>query len=263
MFVVLPVIFLLCGLGLIWVAKHYDLQLGEISRTVLILLPVLFYLILSGKLAELEVTGLKAKFRDIASEKVIDTARATELAISALEANEPNFFLDVMFQQCRPYYVISAKTARKDGKLEREAVLNIAGSIRAAMVCGKFKGLVVVTETKTPIGMFARDQFLELARIPLVLYGAGKIVDSNKVYDDVMSSELGVVISSPEERAKSDEAYKVIVKWNESLDKVYKELIDGGFDTAMIVDRFGRFDGIITRSAIESRVIGKLMEAAR
>jgi len=252
------------GIFLIWIAKHYDVQFGEASKTALILLPLLAYLIITGKLSEFELSGLKAKFKEINSEKISDTARAADLTISAPEANNPNFFLESFLQQCRPYYVIIEKFAKKNGVVAAAAAANIARSIRASLLCGKFEGLAVVDEKKKPIGFFPRSHFLEVLRLPLEFYGGSPPQNwAEKLHEEIMSTELGVVLSNPEARAKSEEAHKVSIPWNDHLQNVYKKIIENGVEVAMITDRHGRFDGIITRSAIESRVIGKLIEAAK
>jgi len=251
---------ILVGIGLIWLAKHHDIQFGEVSKTALILLPLLAFLVLSGKLTELELSGLKARFKEITSEKIIDTARAADFAISSSESNDPNFFRDAVFQQCRAYYVISDNSAKKDGAVVPNAAINIAKSIRASIICGKFQGLVVVDSAKKPIGLFSRHQFIEILRLPLEVYSAAVPPDWEKLFKDIMASELGVVLANPEIRGRSDEAHRVTVAWNDQLQDAYKKMNESGVEVAMITDRQGRFDGIVTRSAIESRVIGKLIE---
>lgn len=265
------------GIGVVWTAKRLRLDLGEASKTAIILLPLLVYLIVANKLTEFEGYGLKAKFREVSSERIIDTARAADLAISSAEANEPDFTKDAFWQLCRPYYVISQRTAIKADEppskpnpaLDQRATINIAKSIRASLICGKFQGLVVVDSAKKPVGLFARDQFLELLRLPIEVYGTGEKCSPTdqafceKLFKDISATELGPILSHPEERAKSDEAHKVVVAWSASLAESYKKFVDEAVNVAMIIDRHGRFDGIITRSAIESRVVGKLIEATK
>lgn len=264
-------IIILAGLALVWLAAYSKLQLGEASRTALLLLPLLVYLIVSGKLTAFEVQGLKAEFQKATSEKVIEAARVADLAISNAEANEPDFTKDAFWQLCRPYYVLSKRSAIKpDGSLDTHAVINIAKSIRAALICGKFQGIAVVDSARKPIGFIARDRFLELLALPLEVYGTQKRkcsqVDQDfcdTLFKDIKSQELGVVLLHPEERAKSEEAHKTIVGWNATLFDAYKKVSEGGVELAMIADRHGRFDGIITRTAIESRVVGRLIEASK
>ena len=258
------VLYLLVGIGLTWLAKRYDTQLGDISKTALLLLPLLSYLIISGKLAELEVGGLKAKFKEVTSEKIIDTARAADLAVSSIESNEPNFFLDAFFQQCRPYYVISEGSAKKGNAPVASAIMSVARSVRASIVCGQFQGVVVVDSAKKPVGFFSRHHFAELPRIRLETYGDKlEPVGEERLSNEVMSTELGVILLHPEARARTEEAHKVTVAWNDSLGTAYQKIVETGVEVAMIVNRQGRFDGIISRSAIESRVVSKLIEAAK
>lgn len=265
------------GIGIVWAAKRFRLDLGEVSKTTIILLPVLIYLIVSNKLTEFEGYGLKAKFREVSSERIIDTARAADLAISSAEANEPDFSKDAFWQMCRPYYVISQRSAvradeppsKPNPALDQRATINVAKSIRASLVCGKFQGLVIVDNAKKPVGFFAKDQFLELLALPIEVYGTGRKCSPadqefcEKLFKDISATELGPILTHPEQRAQSEEAHKVTIAWNATLAESYKKIVDATVSVAMIIDRHGRFDGIITRSAIESRVVGKLIEATK
>jgi hypothetical protein len=258
------------GFGTVALASGLGLQLGEASKTTALFLPLLVFLMVTGKITGLEVQGFKAQFQQIASERIIDAARAADLSTSSIEANEPDFSKQAILQGCQPYFVISNASATKpDGALDRLRTLNIARSLRASIVCGNLKGLVVVDRFRKPLGFFPASQFLELLGVPLETYGGSRqCTDTDLEFCDILfkqiaSSELGVVLANPEVRAKSPEAHRVIVSSRESLVETYGKLAEERIPVALIVDRHGRFDGIVTRSSIESRVIARLMEGAK
>lgn len=48
------------GFGLVWVSKRIDLGLGDISKAAAILLPIVVFFLVTGKIAEFEDLGWKA-----------------------------------------------------------------------------------------------------------------------------------------------------------------------------------------------------------
>lgn len=264
---------ILTGFALVWLSKYGRLGLGEASKTTVILAPLMAFLFLSGAVSEFEGFGWKAKFSNIHAKDVIDTPnprdlaaiKPSDLATISEQANPTDFSTEAYWGFCRPYYVLtdnSAKNKDNPHELDKRAALYVAIAIRASMICGKFAALVVVDNERKPIGFFPRDQFLELLRIVLVGYGDVQI-DSEAAFRQVAGSELGVVLQNPEIRAKSDEASHTMVPGGEDIGSVYKKMIDDSSEIALLTDRLGRFDGIITRRAIEGRVIQGLLPAGK
>jgi CBS domain-containing protein len=68
---------------------------------------------------------------------------------------------------------------------------------------------------------------------------------------------------NPVVRAESDEANHTTVLSSEDIESVYKKMIAANFEIALITDRLGRFDGIITRRAIEGKIIEGLLTASK
>jgi hypothetical protein len=255
---------ILAGFLLVWISQFAKLEFGDLPKTAIILAPLILYLLVTGKVSEFEGLGWKAKFREVVTENVVDTARASDLMISNPEANKPNFFREAFWLSCRPYYVLTDRTAKsaKD-ELDQEAVINVATAIRSSIICGRFEGVVIVGDDEKPVGFFQLAQFLEILRIPLVTYNNANPPSAESVYNQIMSSELGVVLSNPVIRAKSNEAEHLSVSSNADIQKVYKSLVASDANVAMITDRLGRFDGIITRRALEGRIIEKLLASSK
>lgn len=257
--------FILTGIALVWLSKRTRLDLGEASKTTLILVPLIVFLFMSGRIAQFEGFGLKATFRELGTKSAIETARSSDLATISNQANPADFRNEANWAFCRPYYLLtdgSAKIKAKPDELDKEAVLHIASAIRHSIVCGKFLALIVVDKDRKPIGFFPRDHFLELLRIVLVGYN-GFTVDGDAAFQQVRGSELGVILQNPEIRANSDDASRNTVPGSEAIGSVYKKIIAANADIALITDRLGRFDGIITRRAIEGKVIDGLLTASK
>jgi hypothetical protein len=218
-----------------------------------------------GAVSEFEGLGLKAKFRNLGAETAIKAAAASDLATTSEQANPADFFKEVYWAFRRPYYVLtdsSAKIKEKPDELDQEAVLHIATAIRNSIICGRFSALIVLDNDRKPVGFFRRDQFLELLRIVLVGYN-GIQVDPEAAFRQVAGSELGVILKYPVIRAKSPEASRDTVPGSEDIESAYKKMIAANSEIALITDRLGRFDGIITRAAIEGRIIEGLLAASK
>jgi CBS domain-containing protein len=226
---------------------------------------MILFLFLSGKISEFEGLGWKAKFKNIGAESVIKAARTSDLATTSEQANPADFFNEAYWGFCRPYYLLtdgSAKSKEKPNELDKRAAVYIATAIRTSIVCGRFAALVIVDNDRKPVGFFPRDQFLELLRIVLVGYGDTPI-DGEAAFKQIAGSELGVILMNPVIRAKSDEANHNTVPGTEDIESVYKKMIAADAKIALITDRSGRFDGIITRSTIEGRIIEGLLAASK
>lgn len=260
---VLAVGLVVCGLLLVWISQQVRLNFGDAPKTAIILAPLIVYLLISGKITEFEGLGWKAKFREAVAETVTAPARASDLLISNPAANKPDFFKEAFWLSCRPYYVLTNRTVQSpNGKISEKAVVDIAIAIRSSIVCGRFIALVVVDDTEKPVGYFLPTFFLEIMRMRLVTYNTTP-PSQDSVFKDIMTTELGVVLGAPVVRAKSDDAEHLSVRSDTSLEKAYKAMLDKNVGIAMITDRFGRFDGLITRSAIEGHVITKLLATSK
>jgi hypothetical protein len=251
------------GFVIIVAGKRLELGLGETSKVALLVAPLMFYLLLTGKFTEFEALGFKTKLKQLTRETTLTAARAHDLAISYKEAADPDFGSEALWQECRPFYVITDKVAKDAaGKIDMDRVLRVASAIRSSIVCGQFKMLIVVDRNRKPVGYFGWKQFIELLRIPLVIYDVIP-TDPSLLFNQVMATELGVILHNPEIRAKSPEASKLIIEATTNLQNAYRELLKSGQEEAVFVDRFDRFDGIITRSVIEGRIVTNIIEAAQ
>ncbi|MEC5293856.1 hypothetical protein VSX64_25160 [Aurantimonas sp. C2-6-R+9] len=90
----------------------------------------------------------------------------------------------------------------------------------------------------------------------LVSYGASL---EEGLSSQIMKTELGVVLKNPIKRAESTDASRLNFSATESTEEVYKNMIEKSNETAVITDRLGRFDGLITRDAIEGWVMSQLL----
>jgi CBS domain-containing protein len=257
-------LFLVFGLAAVWLAAKTKLKLGDVAKTALLLAPLVFYLVVSGRVLEFEGAGWKVKFRQVVTQSAITASRAVDLAVNIEEANQPDFFTEAFFGHCRPYYVIKDKTAKSQSdQPNTQASQRIASAIRASILCSRFAALIVVDDDRKPVGYFERDLFLELLHVPLNVQNANPTPDAASLFVQVDSTELGVILRNPVIRARSDDAHHLTISSGTDIGTAYKTIVAAKVSVAPLVDRLGRFDGIITRAAIEARVIEGLIEASK
>ena len=254
-------VLLLVGFLLVWFSTYLKLELGDVSKGVILLLPVFFHLLAAGKLTEFEGLGFKAKLNEVKRESVVKAARAADLMIRSARTGVPNYVTEARFQGgvCRQYILIADDTGKgNDGTLDDEKLIAVAVGIQASSLCGKLLAVVVVDAENKPIGYFTPEFFAPIVRLPLVAYNAPAL-PFEEAASKLRSSELGVILSNPLVRAKSKDAHHLILNADAKLGETYRDLAEKQVGVAVITDRLGRFDGLITRSAIEARVIGNLI----
>jgi len=119
--------------------------------------------------------------------------------------------------------------------------------------------VIVVDDHDKPVGYFTPELLARLAQLPLVTYNAPAL-SVEEAASRLKSSELRVILDGPIIRAKSDDAHHLFIGEDTALGETCSRLTKQEVGVAVIVDRLGRFDGMITRFAIEARVIGKLIK---
>lgn len=252
------------GITLMWVAKRLELGLGEASRIALLVVPAVIYFAMTGYLAEIGGLGLAAKFREISGASISAAAVAAELMDVSPEGSNPQPVGEWLARPCRPYYAIPAtKFADLTRPETRDAVEQFHAAMRQSMLCGTFKALVILDQDDKPLGLFEAPLFQRIVDIqPTFQPGCRDRIPpctANGTFDQIMKTELGAVIKAPEEMLKRDFARHVVVYDYRPISDTYEKLTGSATDTGAIVDRVGRFEGIITRGAIESWIAAHIL----
>lgn len=244
----------LIGLLLVSVAKKLNLELGDAAKSVLVILPVAGFLFASGRVAQFEALGIKATLTQIAKQPVA-RAQAAAVAIEQQDATSPNFDFDAMWLNCRPYYVMSDRTAYNGSgeNPDPRKVYMIARSIYWSISCGEFKALIVLGKDNRPVGYFERDVFLQLMRLRLVVYN-NSLPSDEEITRDLNESELGLILAHPVARAEA-QGRKLMISVDTDLEEALKKFQETGFQTAVLLDRRGRFDGIVTRQIVAEKLL--------
>lgn len=249
------ILLLLAGFALAWLAKKLDLDLGDAAKSVLLVFPTVIFLLGSGRIAQFELLGVKATIAQIAKQPV-ESAQAHTIAIEQTAATSPDFDFDAMWLACRPYYVMSEATAYSDGKLDPRKIYRIARAIYFSITCGQFKALVVLGKDNKPVGYFERDMFLGLLRLRLVVYDAA-LPSDEEIVAGIRETELGPILQYPVERAQA-EGSKFTIPADTKLEEALGKFQESGQQTAILLDRRGRFDGVVTRQTVAEKLLADL-----
>ncbi|MEX0956320.1 MAG: hypothetical protein WDZ83_14045 [Rhizobiaceae bacterium] len=256
---------LVAGLVLIALVGIFRIEIGEASKVSLLLAPLIAFLLLSGAITELEGLGWKAKFSAIAQNRIVSAAEAADLLIVDEAASNPNFLKDMFTRPCRPYYVVQEGILPPElSDDDKRLVQHIALQIRRSMLCGAFVALVVVDDRFQPIGLLEASSLQEILRIKLTarnfkhVASTGLVVTSDP-FSEIIASELGLALTNPRFQAKGGLASRVFVNIDASVEETYSELLVANANVAAIIDRHGRFEGIVTRRVIEGWIIGQLI----
>ena len=128
----------------------------EVSPTAIgvFLLPIVFYLILSGAISEFAGGGFSVKLHEISS-KPVATKSIEPGSIVGTKALNADIARSAYFQQAQRVIAIDADAWEKVPEADRNArELLLATSIYQSLLSGGFHGLIVLDGAQKPIGFF-------------------------------------------------------------------------------------------------------------
>ena len=218
----------------------------------LIVVPVIIFLLVSGRLTDFSAFGVEAKFRSEATRSIGEIALAKDLAVSDAQADKGDFTRDAVWGECRPYLLLNPKTvpAGNSPRLGVAAV-HIASVLRTSILCNRLLAVVVLDERNKVIGYFEPELFLETLRIPL----AQGNTDPELLSAQVMESELGIVLKNPIERAESDEGNDLFLPAKTDAVSALSRMQEAQVDVAVFTNAAGEFRGVIPRQAVIETIL--------
>jgi hypothetical protein len=239
------ILLLSAGLFTAWAAGKFIRIDSSIVKGALIAAPLLGLPFVRGQPAEIE---LFEKFRIIvraaAATPVISIAKAEALALSDEDANKRYYDWAAFWLICQPYLVLmDGETPSPDNEGFKNFVLKVAPLVRASILCGTFKALVVIDKGERPIGYFPHGFLTEII----------SVADSD--YDAILKTELGLIFKAPKGRAGASDGRKLVVKRDTKAIEALERMKSEQVDVAPLTDEQGRFRGIITREALIEAIV--------
>jgi hypothetical protein len=163
----LTIIGLFLGLGLVMFLKRFvkaDLGDGPIAGMILIV-PLLLWGA-TGRLSEVTGLGVTAKFTQAASASVSKQAKLLkDITVIRVDPTINDLRLQAIFEECHDYIVLNDGGVPSSERQLAQYVYIAAQAIRASLICGKLKGVIVTDPTGRYIGAFPASLFLETSAI--------------------------------------------------------------------------------------------------
>lgn len=254
---VIAVGLLIVGIGLAWLAGRLLANTGTTTNTALVILPFAAYLLMSGVVTDFQGFGIAARFDALSKKPVGDLVKAsdlTTLAVTDKLANDPNFLRDAFFQACRPYYILKEDLLPSFDSPDFETqALSAAMAVRASMLCGSFRAIIVLDRRNKVIGFFEPELFSEILRIPLQQYESGVDENEDSKFSQgkrLLNTELGLVLKQPIGRAQSADARNLFLHESTSVVDALKALQAADVSVAPVTNSAGEFRGIVTRQQL-------------
>ncbi|CAN7752322.1 hypothetical protein [Rhizobium sp. LjRoot258] len=187
-------------------AKKIHVDLGEVSRVVILLSPTVVYLLLAGGVQEINAFRLGAKFKGISDSAIVQVAAAADLLVSEKEANKPRFTNEAIGRECRSYFVIRVGDFPRSSFSidDQNRAVTAASAVRRSLLCGHFQGLVVIDERDRPLGRVKSSALQELISVRTDIVNSILVPGKAPLFDNAFTE----VITTQFGRALTDSAFQ-------------------------------------------------------
>lgn len=264
LFVIALVGLLAIGLAIAWLARRMLGGLSEPSALSLILAPLIIYGIASGAIAEFTGFGVTAKFNTAAETKI--TELAGKLAIKS-RIEDTNFKAAATIQVCSNYFIIRDDIGKQTAHpLFMEFAFQVASAIKSAMLCGDFYGVVVVDRNDHFLGLFSAERFASLIAYPLdryCIFDYKRCHDKLDIVDVLAETELGPILKDPDVRVQTPDASKHVVQESQTLADIVKDPVFSQASVFAVLDKYGKFVGLLPKQAIFDKTLAVLLSSRR
>ncbi|MCZ4288080.1 hypothetical protein [Hoeflea alexandrii] len=239
----------------------------EVSPTVIgvFLLPIVFYLILSGAISEFAGGGFSVKLHELSSKPV--ATKSIELgSIVGTKALNADIARSAFFQQAQRVIAIDADAWEKVPEDDRNArVLVLATSIYQSLLSGGFHGLIVLDDAHKPIGFFESSYFLDLVRLPLdggaIDYKVKHLtITPDQIKARLQKTNFAVLMKNPRIRA-TREGNKIWLDYRSTLAELFAAVRKNRLDAVVLIDFRGAYVGVVSRDNLVDQILDELLGA--
>src|SRR5712691_1982749 len=234
------VLFLLLGFFALFFAKTV-LNVGQDAAVLVsvVLVPVLLYLILSGKLQEFSAGGLSAKFTDVAR-KPLDDSNADLIDAEEVKSTEKGGIgeLQKKLQEVSKFrYVVLTLTLGKEGYYNTKALLDY---LRAFSQHPNFKFLVILEQTGEVFAYISGWRAIQMLEMQL-------------------QSQENSFVDSMNEGRKTDllgfGLVQATLRTTDTNINALKEMLDLKMDALVVTDNQRRLKGVVEREQVLSKLM--------
>ena len=232
--------FLAVGIFVVYVMKTYLALEGDNLFVSLLLIPVVIYLVLSGRLSELKAGGLSMVFNQALKETVTLSPSSVELPIDPLEAVEKGGYSPLQETMRRLSSLKDAKPVTLTLNLGRgyvdEAIMFYISSLSQFP---SFKFVVMLDEMNKVVGYFPVNAFLQIIQNDDI---AGRFISNIRNAElEELNQFPGIITETVSPNASNIEALEILQK--------------GDYDALLVVDGNRNLRGVVQRD----KIIGNML----
>ena len=232
--------FLAVGIFVVYVMKTYLALEGDNLFVSLLLIPVVIYLVLSGRLSELKAGGFSMVFNQALKETVTLSPSSVELPIDPLEAVEKGGYSPLQETMRRLSSLKDAKPVTLTLNLGRgyvdEAIMFYISSLSQFP---SFKFVVMLDEMNKVVGYFPVNAFLQIIQNDDI---AGRFINNIRNAElEELNQFPGIITETVSPNASNIEALEILQK--------------GDYDALLVVDDNRNLRGVVQRD----KIIGNML----
>ncbi|MGE0503736.1 MAG: hypothetical protein AB7I79_24110 [Rhizobiaceae bacterium] len=266
---VLSFVFLCIGIIVAWLSGKYIKPVEGTAVLALLLLPFVGYLVFSGKIESIKGGGIEWKLKAEASAPALKSAIEGEISTNDLARRivaAEDVSLLATFGIPHEVVIVKAPLWSPLNHPQRlSGVLKVGELIYVSLLAGKFKALIVVDDNDRPIGLFEREFFLDLLRIPFLLY----VVEGSEISDVatpatlrqmIQQTELWTILRHPAERAMNEGSKAFLPTITARLEAL-KIMSVQEWNAAALTDVQGIYSGTLWRESLSTNLFLTAMGA--
>lgn len=239
---------LVVGIIVVYVMKMYLALEGDNLFVSLLLIPVVIYLVLSGRLSELRAGGFEMVFNQALKETVMPSPSSIELPIDPLEAVEKGGYSPLQETMRRLSSFRDTKPVTLTLNLGRgyfdEAILLYISSLSQFP---SFKFVVLLNEINKVVGYFLVNTFLQIIQNDDI---SQRFISSIRNADlEELNNFPGIITETVSPNASNIEALEILQK--------------GDYDALLVVDDNRNLRGVVQRDKIIGNMLLSMASPAK
>jgi CBS domain-containing protein len=237
--ILLSVFFLILGFSTLWFSQRYLKLEGEVVFVFLLLMPILVYAILSGRLGELKAGGLEAKFVDVAKQSIELGSETIEPSVRDMETVAKGGARHLertlrRLNESKPI-VITLNLGRQ-GYYDRAVLIQY---FEALSQYRNFKFAVILDEDNRFVAYMPSWAMLQLLRIQDLGNRFVQLINSGEKFEVIQYP--GVITSTISTRTTNLEALKQMTERN--------------IEALVVIDDDRKLRGVVEREQILSKLL--------
>lgn len=237
--ILVAILFLGLGFVAVWLSMEFLKLEGDAVLVSLLLLPIIVYLIFSGRLGELRVGSLEAKFVNVARESVELAAETVEPSPDDMQIVEKMGRKELERQIERldeSKSIILTLTLGKEGYYNRDILLRY---VEALLQYRTFRFVVILDREKKFVAYIPSWAMLQILRVEALGYEFVSMINSGNVRE--LRQYRGVITRTISTKSTNADALR--------------EMTAQDLEALVVIDDDRRLKGVVEREQLLSKLL--------